>query len=267
MNLSTQKRHRIFKNPPIDGDQSAAHEEEFDIQPEIQSSQNTLTESLEECAVVPNVKSQNTINNKSDNAKKNRRDYSGGDDETPKASSPCRRPTTSSQKGGYKTSRNYSLQEENAILDFIVSSNRFSEVKGNALWLMMESENVVTNRSSQSLKERFRRHIAPNLNKYSILSKKNIRKFKKHISVVSKQIMSCGNVDSNSETDSVPLIYTHAPKRRKRKGTFTFIKYKNKCLSQDGRLIPEHNDPPDNTPSPVAVTNLSFNKQKGIYSK
>ena len=164
---------------------------------------------------MPNVKSQNTVNNKSDSAKKSRRDYSGGGDGTTKASSPCRRPATSSRKGGDKTSRNYSLQEENAILDFIISSNRFSEVKGNTLWLMMESSNVVANRSAQSLKERFRRHIAPNLNKYSILTKKDICKFTKHISVVSKQIMSCENVDSNSETDSVPLIYTHAPKRGK----------------------------------------------------
>merc|ERR1719367_1675938 len=41
---------------------------------------------------------------------------------------------------GTKQSRNYTMKEEIAILDFIATNRRFSEVNGNTLWQLMETK-------------------------------------------------------------------------------------------------------------------------------
>ena len=74
------------------------------------------------------------------------------------------------------------------FLNFIVTNRRFSEVNGNNLWRLMESKKIAENRSWQSLKERFRRQIGPNLGRYKTLKEKDISQLNKYLSAVSRQI-------------------------------------------------------------------------------
>ena len=90
--------------------------------------------------------------------------------------------------GGSFRSRYYNQEEEKAILNFIVNNRRYSEVNGKALWIMMEEKNVVANRSWQSMKERYRKYIAPNLGKFSNLNSSDIKQLNKYLSAVSKHI-------------------------------------------------------------------------------
>ena len=85
-------------------------------------------------------------------------------------------------------SRYYNREEEKAILNFIVNNRRYSEVNGKALWIMMEEKNVVANRSWQSMKERYQKHIAPNLGKFNNLNSNSIKQLNKYLSAVSKHI-------------------------------------------------------------------------------
>ena len=89
---------------------------------------------------------------------------------------------------GSRQSRNFSIDEDMAILNFIVTNRRFSEVNGNNLWRLMESKKIAENRSWQSLKERFRRQIGPNLGRYKTLKEKDISQLNKYLSAVSRQI-------------------------------------------------------------------------------
>ena len=89
---------------------------------------------------------------------------------------------------GSRQSRNFSIDEDMAILNFIVTNRRFSEVNGNNLWRLMESKSIAQNRSWQSLKERFRRQIGPNLGRYKTLKEKDISQLNKYLSAVSRQI-------------------------------------------------------------------------------
>ena len=60
----------------------------------------------------------------------------------------------------------YSRSEEKKIVDWIIQQRRFSEIKGIAMWKILEHSNAVPGRSGQSLKERFRKHILPNIERY-----------------------------------------------------------------------------------------------------
>ena len=73
----------------------------------------------------------------------------------------------SDRKGG-KAMRNYSKQEDLKIINFICENKRFSDVKGNELWKLMEGRKVVEGRSWQSLKERYRKIILKNINNYKL---------------------------------------------------------------------------------------------------
>ena len=114
-------------------------------------------------------------------------DEGSKDDDNVSVASESNRSTTSIVSG-IRQSRNYTMAEEIKILNFIVTKRRFSEVNGNSLWQLMETKKVVENRSWQSMKERFRRHIGPNLNRYESLTSKEINQFNKYLSAVSKQI-------------------------------------------------------------------------------
>ena len=116
------------------------------------------------------------------------RDGSKIDDDNVSVISSSSNRTNTSIMSGSKQGRNYSRQEEIAILNFIVTNKRFSEVNGNTLWALMETKKIVENRSWQSMKERFRRHMAPNLDRYTNLTPKDISQLNKYLSVVSKQI-------------------------------------------------------------------------------
>ena len=85
-------------------------------------------------------------------------------------------------------SRYYNREEEKAILNFIVNNRRYSEVNGKTLWITMEEKNVVANRSWQSMKERYQKHIAPNLGKFNNLNSSDIKQLNRYLSAVSKHI-------------------------------------------------------------------------------
>ena len=59
--------------------------------------------------------------------------------------------------------RDYAKEEDIDILKYIVKNRKFSETKGNKLWTLMDAHEILANRSGPSMKERFRKRIAPNL--------------------------------------------------------------------------------------------------------
>ena len=74
----------------------------------------------------------------------------------------------------------YSRSEELKIIRWIIEQKRFSEVSGIKMWKILEACNVLPNRSHQSMKERFRKHILPNIQHYQDqnISKDDIEHFK-----------------------------------------------------------------------------------------
>ncbi|TRY63935.1 hypothetical protein TCAL_14361 [Tigriopus californicus] len=62
----------------------------------------------------------------------------------------------------------FTRNEDQKIIDFIVENRRFGEVGGNTLWKLMEARNILPDRTSQSMKERFRKRIMPNLHLFDI---------------------------------------------------------------------------------------------------
>lgn len=62
----------------------------------------------------------------------------------------------------------YHAYEDEAIIKYIISSGRYDELKGNAFWQNAEEDKICVERTWQSMKERFRKHIVSNLNKYPI---------------------------------------------------------------------------------------------------
>merc|ERR1712083_1099884 len=80
--------------------------------------------------------------------------------------------STASSKGN-----SYKRSEEKKILDWIIKTGRYSEVKGIAMWRILEASNEVPGRSYQSMKERFRKHIANDIQHYG-LKEDEVTKFK-----------------------------------------------------------------------------------------
>merc|ERR1712038_979833 len=71
----------------------------------------------------------------------------------------------------------YTAEEDKDILRFIVENNRINDVKGNALWELMEQRGVADGRSHQSMKERFRKTISKNIENYEdVIKNKATRK-------------------------------------------------------------------------------------------
>lgn len=78
-----------------------------------------------------------------------------------------------------KQTKLYSLDEDVAILDFIIASGRLDELKGNALWKDAENNDTLPQRSWQSMKERFRKYIIGNIDTFDI-NKEHKEKIKKY---------------------------------------------------------------------------------------
>ena len=72
------------------------------------------------------------------------------------------------QTAGRKNCNFYSTEEDLRIIRFIVDNRRFLDVGGNELWKIMEERTVLEGRSWQSMKERFRKGIAPKINQYKL---------------------------------------------------------------------------------------------------
>ena len=83
----------------------------------------------------------------------------------------------------------YSRSEELKIIHWIIEQKRFSEVSGIKMWKTLEDCNLLPGRSYQSMKERFRKHILPNIQNYQDLkiSKVDIDHFKVHQSSSTKK--------------------------------------------------------------------------------
>jgi len=62
----------------------------------------------------------------------------------------------------------YTRSEEKNIIQWIIENNRHSEIKGIKLWRELEKSNQVPGRTSQSMKERFRKHILPKIQHYQL---------------------------------------------------------------------------------------------------
>jgi len=72
-------------------------------------------------------------------------------------------------KQGFRNNSNlYTKNEDLLIIKFINDNKRFQDVKGNDLWKTMEQRNVLEDRSWQSMKERYRKTIQPNLFSYNL---------------------------------------------------------------------------------------------------
>ena len=81
--------------------------------------------------------------------------------------------------------RSYSKEEDVKILNFIIKNKRFSDIRGNELWKVIEARHLLEDRSWQSMKERFRKIILPKISQYdldpAIASKFNkVEKKEKH---------------------------------------------------------------------------------------
>ncbi|XP_059352204.1 uncharacterized protein LOC130688185 isoform X2 [Daphnia carinata] len=69
---------------------------------------------------------------------------------------------------GKKRRNEYSVEEDLAILKFLMLKNLHDKVEGNSIWKIVHNEFPL--HSSQSLRNRFRRHILPNLHSYKDLT-------------------------------------------------------------------------------------------------
>ena len=70
--------------------------------------------------------------------------------------------------GGTWPNLNYSRDEDEEIIEYIVEKQQFSRVGGRALFKEMAAEKVVEGRSWRSLQQRFQRHIKKNLELYDL---------------------------------------------------------------------------------------------------
>ena len=72
----------------------------------------------------------------------------------------------------------YSRSEEQKIVEWIAKNKQYSEVGGNKIWRLMEQVNAVPGRTAQSMKERFRKKILPQIDLFK-LSENEKNAFKK----------------------------------------------------------------------------------------
>ena len=71
----------------------------------------------------------------------------------------------------------YKNSEDQKIIQWIMKQSRYSEVGGIKMWEILESCNEVPGRSYQSMKERFRKNIMPNIQHYQ-LEKDQVDRFR-----------------------------------------------------------------------------------------
>ena len=71
----------------------------------------------------------------------------------------------------------YKNSEDKKIIQWIIKQSRYSEIGGIKMWEILESCNEVPGRSYQSMKERFRKNILPNIQNYQ-LEKDQVDRFR-----------------------------------------------------------------------------------------
>jgi len=62
----------------------------------------------------------------------------------------------------------YSESEEEAVVNFFLSNGGFSLRKGNRIWIRMQNDCICPGRTWQSMKQRWKRYISRNLDKYNV---------------------------------------------------------------------------------------------------
>ncbi|RXG71711.1 hypothetical protein Avbf_02554 [Armadillidium vulgare] len=72
----------------------------------------------------------------------------------------------------------YSKEEDSLILEFIIKFRRYKEIKARSMWVCMSDWDPLKNRTWESLKNRFLKNIAPNIERYKI-SDEAIERFTK----------------------------------------------------------------------------------------
>ena len=73
----------------------------------------------------------------------------------------------------------YTRAEDQKILDYICENDLHAKWRGNKIWEILEEKRIteLISRTSQSMKERFRKQIYPRLRKYYACSDADFRKF------------------------------------------------------------------------------------------
>lgn len=87
----------------------------------------------------------------------------------------CKKATWSScvLKGKPPIKTPYVIEEDEALLCYLAKSRRLAEIKGNLFWQEAEELKATKSyRSWQSMKERFRKHIMPNISLYRCITQK-----------------------------------------------------------------------------------------------
>jgi hypothetical protein len=85
----------------------------------------------------------------------------------------------------------YSLEEDENIIKYILNSKRFDELKGNSIWEEAQKK-AICHRTWQSMKERFKKNIMPNIDSYDFT--------KKEKSTLKKYFYNEREVDANRAT-------------------------------------------------------------------
>ena len=166
------------------------------------------------------------------------------EDESPALFVSPKRPKTSQKKQTTKSAnldltssssisvngRFYTADEDREILRFILKSNRIGEVKGNALWELMEERGVAGGRSRQSMKERFRKTISKNIDKYDdVVEDRAMRKRIKQLYLEKKS----NSLDDTGSSISSGKFYT----AEEDKDILKFIVENNRLDDVKGRAL------------------------------
>ena len=75
-----------------------------------------------------------------------------------------------------KVTKKFTIDEDMAIIMYIIKNQRFKNVKGEKLWKLMEERQVVLDRSWSSMMSRFKKFIIKNITMYS-LEESDLEKF------------------------------------------------------------------------------------------
>ncbi|XP_066998651.2 serine-rich adhesin for platelets [Anabrus simplex] len=107
-------------------------------------------------------------------------------------------------RGWRRNGRYYTVEDDKKLLEYITTKGRHHQTNGVKLWKMMELRNVLPERSWQSMKERYRKVIQPNLQRYD-LSKDDYAKLR-----------GLTIKDTNSKTSTVPTTVPHVVPSKKK---------------------------------------------------
>merc|ERR1711874_792123 len=75
---------------------------------------------------------------------------------------------TSSRRGFRRNANYYTAEEDAMIVRYIVETDGYGDVGGNLYWQRMEEGQIVSGRSWQGLKERFRKSIVNRIENFGL---------------------------------------------------------------------------------------------------